>query len=85
MKLTKSRLKEIIKEELLFCTSFFYGQAKPYVLTYVCEHPWGYPVTFDTKEDPNFYFNLSMQDLKKEILYGKPKIFKTREREGIKI
>ena len=72
----KDKCLRTIKEELLFCTSFFYGKAKPYVLTYVCEHPWGNPCTFDLKEDPSYYFNLSMQDLKKEIIYGKPKVFK---------
>ena len=76
MTTNKDKCLRIIKEELLFCTSFFYGQAKPYVLTYVCEHPWGYPVTIDTKQDPNYYFNLSMQDLKKEIFDVKPKVFR---------
>jgi len=72
----KDKCLRTIKEELLFCTSFFYGKAKPFVLTYVCEHPWGNPCTFDLKEDPSYYFNLSIEDLKKEIFYGKPKVFK---------
>jgi len=76
MTTNKDKCLRIIKEDLLFCTSFFYGRARPSVLTYVCEHPWGNPCTFDLKEDPNYYFNLSMQDLKKEIFFGKPKVFK---------
>ena len=40
-------------------------------------HPWGYPFTLDLKADPNYYFNLSINDLKKEIFDVKPKIFRT--------
>ena len=49
----------------------------PFVLTFVCQHPqWGYPMCFDLKADPNYYFNLSIQELRKE-LDKKPKVIRT--------
>jgi len=73
----KEKTLRLIKEELLFCTNFFYGKAYPFVLTYICTHPWTYPVCFDLKADPLYYFNLSNQDLKKEIFDVKPKVIRT--------
>ena len=66
MTTNKDKTFQIIKDELLFCTNFFYGKAYPFVLTFICTHPWAYPVCFDLKADPLFYFNLSTQELKKE-------------------
>ena len=67
-----------MKEEPLFCTDFFYyGKSVPFVLTFVCQHPqWNYPMCFDLKADPSYYFNLSIQQLKKE-LNKKPKVIRT--------
>jgi len=78
MTTNKDKCLKIIKEEKLFCTNFFYGgRAVPFVLTYLCQHPWGYAFTFDLKADPNYYFNLSSQALKKEIFDVKPKVMRT--------
>ena len=78
MTTNKDKSFKLIKEEELFCTDFFYyGRSVPFVLTFVCQHPqWGYPMCFDLKADPNYYFNLSIQELKKE-LDKKPKIIRT--------
>ncbi len=78
MTTNKDKTLEIIKNELTFCTDFFYyGKSFPFVLTFLCEHPqWGYPMCFDLKSDPNFYFKLSMNDLKKE-LKKTPKVIRT--------
>ena len=78
MTTNKDKSFQLIKEEELFCTDFFYyGKSIPFVLTFVCQHPqWGYPMCFDLKADPLYYFNLSIQDLKKE-LDKKPKIIRT--------
>ena len=74
----KDKCLQIIKDEILFCTSIFYGgRAVPFILTYLCQHPWGYPYTFDLKADPSYYFNLSTQALKKEIFDVKPKVMRT--------
>ena len=78
MTTNKDKTLEIIKNELTFCSDFFYyGKSFPFVLTFVCEHPqWGYPMCFDLKADPNYYFDLSLSDLKKE-LKKTPKVIRT--------
>jgi exodeoxyribonuclease-1 len=74
----KDKSFQLIKEEQLFCTDFFYyGKSVPFVLTFICQHPqWGYPMCFDLKADPAYYFNLSIQELKKK-LDKKPKVIRT--------
>jgi len=78
MTTSKDKTLQIIKNELTFCTDFFYyGKTFPFVLTYLCEHPqWGYPMCFDLMKDPNFYFRLSINELKKE-LKKTPKVIRT--------
>ncbi len=78
MTTNKDKTFQLIKDEQLFCTDFFYyGKSVPFVLTFVCQHPqWDYPMCFDLKADPNYYFNLSIQELKKE-LNKKPKVIRT--------
>ena len=78
MTTNKDKTLEIIKNELTFCTDFFYyGKSFPFVLTFVCEHPqYGYPMCFDLKKDPNFYFKLSISELKKEFKKT-PKVIRT--------
>jgi len=78
MTTNKDKCLQIIKEETLFCTNFFYGgKAIPFVLTYLCQHPWNYAFCFDLKADPSYYFNLSIQELKKEVFDVKPKVMRT--------
>ena len=78
MTTNKDKSFRLIQNEELFCTDFFYyGKSVPFVLTFVCQHPqWGYPMCFDLKADPNYYFNLSIQELRKE-LDKKPKVIRT--------
>jgi len=78
MTTNKDKALKLIKNELTFCTDFFYyGKSFPFVLTFVCEHPqWGYPMCFDLKQDPKYYFNLSINELKKE-LKKTPKVIRT--------
>tara|TARA_Y100000590_G_scaffold459207_1_gene615704 strand:- start:9 stop:1427 length:1419 start_codon:yes stop_codon:yes gene_type:complete len=78
MTTNKDKTFKLIKEEKLFCTDFFYyGKSIPFVLTFVCQHPqWGYPMCFDLKVDPAYYFNLSVKELKKE-LEKKPRVIRT--------
>ena len=78
MTTNKDKSFQLIKNEQLFCTDFFYyGKSVPFILTFVCQHPqWGYPMCFDLKADPSYYFNLSIQELKKE-LDKKPKVIRT--------
>jgi len=78
MTTNKDKSFQLIKDEQLFCTDFFYyGKSVPFVLTFVCQHPqWGYPMCFDLKADPTYYFNLSTHELKK-ALDKKPKVIRT--------
>ena len=78
MTTNKDKTLQLIKNELTFCTDFFYyGKSFPFVLTFVCEHPqWGYPMCFDLKMDPKYYFNLSLNELKKEFKKT-PKVLRT--------
>ena len=78
MTTNKDKAFQIIKDEHVFCTDFFYyGKSVPFVMTFVCQHPqWGYPMCFDLKADPSYYFNLSINELKKE-LDKKPKVIRT--------
>ncbi len=78
MTTSKDKALKIIKDEIIFCTDFFYyGKSFPFVLTLVCEHPqWGYPMCWDLKEDPNLYFKMSINELKKEFKKT-PKVLRT--------
>jgi len=78
MTTNKDKSLQLIKNELTFCTDFFYyGKCFPFVLTFVCEHPqWGYPMCFDLKSDPEYYFDLSVNELKKEFKKT-PKVIRT--------
>jgi len=78
MTTNKDKTFQLIRDEQLFCTDFFYyGKSIPFVLTFICQHPqWGYPMCFDLKADPAYYFNLSIQELKK-ALDKKPKVIRT--------
>jgi len=78
MTTNKDNTLKIIKNELTFCTDFYYyGKSFPFVLTYICEHPnWGYPMCFDLKADPKYFFKLSTNELKKE-LKKTPKVIRT--------
>ena len=78
MTTSKDKTLQIIKNELTFCTDFFYyGKSFPFVLTFLCEHPqWGYPMCFDLKKDSNLYFKMSINELKKE-LKKTPKVLRT--------
>jgi exodeoxyribonuclease-1 len=69
---------EIIKKELYFCTNeYFYGKSRPYVQTFVCQHPkYKWPKCFDLRHDPNIYLDMPAADLK--VAMGKnPKFLRT--------
>ncbi len=65
MTLDKNQTLELLKKETLFCTNeYFYGKSRPYVQTYVCQHPvYQWPLCFDLRHDPNIYLKMSMQEL----------------------
>ena len=56
----KTQSLELIKKELYFCTNeYFYGKSRPYVQTFVCQHPqYQWPLCFDLKHDPEPYLKM---------------------------
>jgi exodeoxyribonuclease I len=69
---------EIIKKELYFCTNeYFYGKSRPYVQTYVCQHPkFQWPKCFDLRHDPQIYLDMPLATLKIEMAKN-PKFLRT--------
>ena len=65
MTLDKNQTLELIKKENYFCTNeYFYGKSRPYVQTFVCQHPqYQWPLCFDLRHDPSIYLNMSIQEL----------------------
>ena len=61
----KTQSLEVIKKELYFCTNeYFYGKSRPYVQTFVCQHPqYHWPLCFDLKHDPNIFLKMPRQEL----------------------
>ena len=61
----KNQTLDLIKKEILFCTNeYFYGKSRPFVQTFVCQHPnYQWPLCFDLKHDPSIYLKMSIQDL----------------------
>src|SRR6056300_227857 len=78
MTTSKAEVNTIVENEKLFCfNEYFYGKARPYVVTFLCFHPkYNWPQCFDLKEDPQTYFEMSMEDLK-TAMKKSPKIIRS--------
>ena len=78
MTTSKAEVNTIVENEKLFCfNEYFYGKARPYVVTFLCFHPkYNWPQCFDLKEDPQTYFEMSMEDLK-AAMKKSPKIIRS--------
>jgi len=78
MTASKAEVNNIVQNEKLFCfNEYFYGKARPYVVTFLCYHPkYNWPQCFDLKEDPQTYFIMSMDDLK-SAMKKSPKIIRS--------
>ncbi|OUV60651.1 MAG: exodeoxyribonuclease I [Candidatus Pelagibacter sp. TMED128] len=74
----KNQTLGLIQKELLFCTNeYFYGKSRPYVQTFVCQHPqYQWPLCFDLRHDPEIYLNMSIQDLT-AAMKKQPKFIRT--------
>ena len=75
---TKSNVQNIVKRELLFCfNEFFFGRTKPFIATYICDHPiYKWPQCFDLSKDPIDYINMTKSDLALEMKKS-PKFIRT--------
>ena len=76
--LDKNETLNIIKKETLFCTNeYFYGKSRPYIQTFVCQHPqYQWPLCFDLTHDPNIYLNMPIQELT-AAMKKQPKFIRT--------
>lgn len=61
----KNSSLELIQKELFFCTNeYFYGRSRPYVQTFICQHPqYQWPLCFDLKHDPSLYLDMPQSEL----------------------
>ena len=78
MTLDKNQTLELIKKETYFCTNeYFYGRSRPYVQTFVCQHPqYQWPLCFDLRHDPNIYLKMPIQELT-SVMKKQPKFIRT--------
>ena len=78
MTLDKNQTLELIKNETYFCTNeYFYGKSRPYVQTFVCQHPqYQWPLCFDLRHDPNIYLKMPIQELT-AVMKKQPKFIRT--------
>ncbi len=76
--INKDTALDVIKKEIYFCTNeYFYGRSRPFVQTYVCQHPiYKWPKCFDLKHDPNIYIDMPISELKLEMKKN-PKFLRT--------
>ena len=74
----KNKTIEVIKNELYFCSNeYFYGKSRPYVQTFVCQHPvYQWAKCFDLRHDPEIYLNMPIKDLA-ESMKKNPKFLRT--------
>ncbi len=76
--LDKNETLDLIKKETLFCTNeYFYGKSRPYIQTFVCQHPqYQWPLCFDLRHDPNIYLSMPIQELT-AAMKKQPKFIRT--------
>ena len=76
--LDKNETLDLIKKETLFCTNeYFYGKSRPYIQTFVCQHPqYQWPLCFDLRHDPNIYLSMPLQELT-AAMKKQPKFIRT--------
>ncbi len=74
----KNQSLELIKKELLFCTNeYFYGRSRPYLQTFICQHPqYQWPLCFDLKHDPETYLAMPISELT-AAMKKQPKFMRT--------
>jgi len=77
MTMSKQEVMDLVRKEKLFCMNeYFYGKARPFVVSYVCDHPsYVWPVCLDLKNHPEDYFNMDNASLK-EAMKKSPKIMR---------
>ena len=75
---SRSDVQRKINSELLFCyNEFFFGKTKPFLLSFICNHPvYKWAQCFDLLKDPTEYLNMSKSELALEMK-KKPKFIRS--------
>ena len=73
MTTSRTEVNQIVESEKLFCfNEYFYGKARPFVVSLICKHPkYNWPQCFDLKNDPSDYVDLPVEALKEEMKKSK--------------
>lgn len=66
---SKHKVSDILDKERIFTTSFYYyGKARPFLTTYLCDHgEYKWPIVFCLEQDPKNLINLDINSLKDEL------------------
>jgi exodeoxyribonuclease-1 len=66
---SKHKVSNILEKERIFTTSFYYyGKARPFLATYLCDHgEYKWPIVFCLEQDPENFIKLDVNSLKQEL------------------
>jgi len=66
---SKHKVSNILEKERIFTTTFYYyGKARPFLVTYLCDHSeYKWPIVFCLEQDPDNFTKLDVNSLKKEL------------------
>lgn len=66
---SKHKVFDILEKERVFTTTFYYyGKARPFLVTNLCNHgEYKWPVVFCLEQDPEKFFKLDINSLKEEL------------------
>ena len=67
----------IVDEKFVVSAEFYFGVARFYVITYICEDHNGNVKAFDLRNDPSHLVGLDYPELKETLLNTTPKILRT--------
>ena len=78
MTTSKMEVNSIVEKEKIFCVNeYFYGKARPFVVTFICFHPkYNWPQCFNLINDPSLYLKMPYAQLKEELKKS-PKIIRS--------
>tara|TARA_B100000427_G_C15512160_1_gene596722 strand:- start:544 stop:1959 length:1416 start_codon:yes stop_codon:yes gene_type:complete len=66
---SKHKVLDILEKDRIFTTVFYYyGKARPFIVTYLCNHgEYNWPVVYCLEQDPDDLIELDIQKLKNEL------------------
>ena len=66
---SKHKVSNILEKDRIFTTTFYYyGKARPFLVTYLCDHgEYKWPIVFCLEQDPENFLKLDINSLKGEL------------------